>query len=73
MRHLLSKQLDHREIMEHVDRRIEAKVLKDDIGGLDVPYQISRIGAGIEELRRDLNTKLTTAAKDELRARIKHK
>ncbi len=38
----------------NVDRRVEAKVLKGDISGIDVPYQMSRVRSLIEDLRQQL-------------------
>jgi len=38
MKALLSKKFDNEEILKHVDQRVEAKVLRGDITGLDVPY-----------------------------------
>ena len=40
--------------MMNVDRRVEAKVLKGDISGIDVPYQMSRVRSLIEDLRQQL-------------------
>jgi hypothetical protein len=36
----------------NVDRRIEAKVMKGDISGIDVPYQMTRIRSLIDDLRQ---------------------
>ena len=40
--------------MMNVYRRVEAKVLKGDISGIDVPYQMSRVRSLIEDLRQQL-------------------
>lgn len=38
MKTLLNKNLSHEEIAEHVDRRVEEKVLKGETSGIDLPY-----------------------------------
>lgn len=40
--------------MMNVDKRVEAKVLKGDITGIDVPYQMSRIRSFLDDLRSQL-------------------
>lgn len=50
----INKNLNNDEIMMNVDRRVEAKVLKGDISGIDVPYQMSRIRSLVDDLRQQL-------------------
>ena len=50
----INKNLNNDEIMMNVDKRVEAKVLKGDITGIDVPYQMSRIRSLLDDLRSQL-------------------
>ena len=38
MQKLMNKNFDNDEILDNVDKRVEAKVMRGEITGLDVPY-----------------------------------
>jgi len=74
LKELLNKNLDEEEIRESINRRVEEKVLLGQVSGLDVPYQISRIKAEVEDLKMQLcNTKLTEKLRTEVKTFLGHK
>ena len=57
----------------NVDKRVEAKVLKGDITGIDVPYQMSRIRSVFEDLRSQLGHTKSETDRKKLQDQIKSK
>lgn len=72
MQKFMNRNLDHDEINNHIDSRLEQKVLTHgDISGIDVPKQMSRVRAQMEELRNELtNTKITLATRSTLQEKL---
>jgi hypothetical protein len=59
--------------MMNVDKRVEAKVLKGDITGIDVPYQMSRIRSLLEDLKLQLGHAKSEADRKKLKDQIRTK
>ena len=71
---LKNKNFNNEEIQEHINSRIEEKVLAGDIAGLDVPYQMTHIKTQIDELRLCLHrSKITLEERADIKERIDHK
>jgi hypothetical protein len=59
--------------MMNVDKRVEAKVLKGDITGIDVPYQMSRIRSFLDDLRSQLGHAKSEGDRKKLQEQIRSK
>ncbi len=74
MHTLKNKNFNNEEIQEHINSRIEEKVLAGEIAGLDVPYQMTHIKTQIDELRlKLLNLKFSQADRSDIKEKIDHK
>jgi hypothetical protein len=69
----INKNLNNDEIMMNVDKRVEAKVLKGDITGIDVPYQMSRIRSLLDDLRSQLAHAKSESDRRKLQDQIRQK